>query len=136
MGVYLKNTIIMKINNHIYMNFTTIALMMFIIIVVGFGISTIFTNQLVMEQGYALGVVTTALLFTIFNKNTNIKKFKSHSHTMNLFALSLAFVGGFLWAVGEWLVYLGKKDHELLDPIGAASCCISALIALILFINS
>ena len=119
------------------MNFTSIALMMFIIIVLGFGVSTMFTNQLVMEEGYALGVVTTALLLGIFNnKNTNIKKNKSYSDTMNLFALSLAFAGGFLWAVGEWLVYLGRKDHELLDPIGAASCCISALIALILFINS
>jgi len=131
----------MKINNHIYiyiyMNFTNIALIMFIIIAVGFGFSTIFTNQLVMEEGYALGVVTTALLLAIFNnKNSNMRKFKSHSDTMNLFALSLAFIGGFLWAVGEWLVYLGKKDHELLDPIGAISCCISALIALILFINN
>ena len=119
------------------MNFSSFALIMFIIIVVGFGLSRMFTNQLVMEEGFALGVITTAILLAIFNnKNTNFKKLKSHSDAINLFALSLAFVGGFLWCVGEWLVYLGKKDHVLLDPIGAASCCISAFIALILFVNN
>ena len=47
----------------------------------------------------------------------------------------MIFVGGLLWATGEWMVYAGLDDHPLLDPVGAFAAASGALMSLILYVN-
>lgn len=124
-----------KINN--YTNIINYIIILIVILFIGIGISKLFNNQLVMEEGYILGLILTILIIKIFGKKKLFfkNKFNSFNNILNIIILILAFIGGFLWAIGELLVYFGKQDHPLLDPIGAVSCALSALIALILFLE-
>ena len=54
---------------------------------------------------------------------------------LNTIALVVAFIGGLLWATGEWMVYAGLDDHPLLDPVGAFAAASGALMSLILYVN-
>ena len=121
-------------NNHNIVNYVIILI---IILSIGIGVSKLFNNQLIMEEGYILGLILTIFIIKIFGKKKLFfkNKMNSFNNVLNIIILILAFVGGFLWAIGELLVYFGKKDHPLLDPIGAIACALSALIALILFLE-
>ena len=66
------------------------------------------------------------------SKNSFLKK---HEKILNTIALVIAFVGGLLWATGEWMVYAGLDDHPLLDPVGAFAAASGALMSLILYVN-
>lgn len=118
------------------MNVLRYLIIIAILTVVGYTISRLFKDQLIMEQGYVIGTLLTSIVLLIFNNNRDKKLFSNSKKIFNLAALILAFVGGSLWFTGEFLVYIGKADHPLLDPIGAFSCALSALIALVLYLDN
>ena len=119
------------------MNVLRYLIIIAILTVVGYTISRLFKDQLIMEQGYVIGTLLTSIVLLIFNNDNRDKKlFTNSKKIFNLAALILAFVGGSLWFTGEFLVYIGKADHPLLDPIGAFSCALSALIALVLYLDN
>ena len=117
------------------MNVSRYMIIIGILTVIGYTISKLFKDQLIMEQGYIIGTLLTSIVLLIFN-NKDKKLFSNSKKIFNLAALILAFVGGSLWFTGEFLVYIGKADHPLLDPIGAFSCALSALIALVLYLDN
>jgi len=109
--------------------------LLIIIILSGFGfiLSKLYGLNMKMEEGYIIGSIITFLIILIFNNN----KFKLNANYNKLFtiiALTTAFIGSALWFTGEYLTYIGKEEHPLLDPLGAFSCTISALLTLIIFI--
>ena len=118
------------------MNVSRYMIIIGILSVIGYTISKLFKDQLIMEQGYIIGTLLTSIVLLIFNNNKDKKLFSNSKKIFNLAALILAFVGGSLWFTGEFLVYIGKADHPLLDPIGAFSCALSALIALVLYLDN
>lgn len=118
------------------MNVSKYLIMIVILSVIGYTISKLFKDQLIMEQGYVIGTILTSIVLLIFNNSKDKKLFNNYKKIFNLAALILAFVGGTLWFTGEFLVYIGKSDHPLLDPIGAFSCALSALIALVLYLDN
>lgn len=118
------------------MNVSRYMIIIGILSVIGYTISKLFKDQLIMEQGYIIGTLLTSIVLLIFNNNKDKKLFGNSKKIFNLAALILAFVGGSLWFTGEFLVYIGKADHPLLDPIGAFSCALSALIALVLYLDN
>lgn len=105
------------------------------IVLAGFGfiLSKLYGINMKMEEGYIIGSIITFLLVFIFNSN-QLKLNKNYNKFFTLIALITAFLGSALWFTGEYLTYIGKEEHPLLDPLGAFSCSISALITLIIFI--
>ena len=111
-----------------------IILCLLLVVAIGFGLSYIFRNNLAMEEGYIFGVITVFILWIIFGNKSNNQILKKNKSLFNIIALTCAFIGGLLWFFGEYLVYTGKPDHVLLDPIGSFACALGALIALIIYL--
>lgn len=105
------------------------------IILSGFGfiLSKLYGLNMKMEEGYIIGSILTFLIVLIFN-NSKFKLNSNYNKLFTIIALVTAFIGSALWFTGEYLAYIGKEEHPLLDPLGAFSCTISALITLIIFI--
>ena len=82
-----------------------------------------------------IGIIVTLIVWFLFsNKNKKIGFLKKHKKILNIIALVICFVGGLLWAIGEWLVYAGLDNHPLLDPVGAFSTALGAFMSLLLYL--
>ena len=103
-------------------------------IIITFGINYMFGYYLNFFISVIFGLLISYIISMIL-LNKNIKFLKKYKYNLNVFALITSLIGGSLWTIGEFLVYKGHSSHELLNPIGAFSTTIGALMALILYMN-
>lgn len=118
------------------MDVTEFFLLLFVLMSSGFGIFYMFGKQLDGMVPIIIGVIASFVVWFILSKKGQKNSFlKKHEKILNTIALVVAFIGGLLWATGEWMVYSGLDDHPLLDPIGAFAAASGALMSLILYVN-
>lgn len=116
-------------------------LLLFVLISSGFGIFYMFGKELNAMVPIIIGVIAAFIIwFILSNKGKKNGFLKKHEKILNtialVVALVVAFIGGLLWATGEWMVYAGLDEHPLLDPVGALSAASGSLMSLILYVNS
>ena len=118
------------------MDITEFFLLLFVLISSGFGIFYMFGKQLHGMVPIIIGLIAAFIIWFILSKKGKKNGFlKKHEKILNTVALVVAFIGGLLWATGEWMVYAGLDDHPLLDPVGAFAAASGALMSLILYVN-
>lgn len=107
-------------------------------------IITIITILLIYKLYYEtlLPIENTIIIFIfgfiislVFSNAKNIISIIKKKNIYNFLAILFAFIGSFLWFIGEYLVNTGREKHSLLDPIGAFFSSFSALITLIVFLH-
>ena len=117
------------------MDFIKFILSFIIVFCIGFSISYLFKNKLIMEEGFIIGSISVFILWLIFDNNNRKNTFiKKHKSILNIITLIFILIGAFIWFIGEYLVYSGKPEHILLDPIGAFICSIGSIITLIIYL--
>jgi len=88
-----------------------------------------------MIENITIAGILTFILFLIFSNVKNIFSVLKKKNIYNFFAILFAFIGSFIWFIGEYLVNTGREKHTLLDPLGAFFSSFSALITLIVFLD-
>lgn len=88
------------------------------------------------EHGYASGSILAIFLMIAFqslhpNPKSAKKLFHNYTSTFTTISLILAFIGGFLWMMGEYFEWTGRLKHPILDPIGAMLCFAAACLSLL-----
>jgi hypothetical protein len=94
-----------------------------------------FSDQLFFAEKITLFSIVSFIIILLFINARDIVKIIKSKNIYNFLAISFAFIGSVIWFVGEYLVYIGREKHSLLDPIGAFFSSFSALITLIIFIH-
>ena len=61
---------------------------------------------------------------------TAIKLFNTRPNAITSISVMPAFIGGFLWMMGEYFEWTGRIKHPVLDPVGAMFCFAAAFITL------
>ena len=88
------------------------------------------------EHGYATGSILAIFLMFAFHSlhpttKSAKKLFSTYKTIFTTTGLILAFIGGFLWMMGEYFEWTGRFKHPILDPIGAMFCFAAACLSLL-----
>ncbi len=88
------------------------------------------------EHGYATGAILAMFLMITFRPareytKTAIKLFNTRPNAITSISVILAFIGGFLWMMGEYFEWTGRIKHPVLDPVGAMFCFAAAALSLL-----
>ena len=115
------------------MEFIINLLVTIIILCIGYGINNIYGKDINGMDGYIIGIITTSIIWMIVG-NKNSFKIKNKKF-FNTIALVIALIGGIMWFIGEWLVYVGKTKNSLLDPIGSFTTALGGVIGLVIYLQ-